>query len=454
MHDHDIERRRFLRQSALGTAALLLAQSNCSAEEEPAAPAKRPNIIFILADDLGHADLGCYGQKEIKTPCLDRMAQDGMQFTQAYCGTSVCAPSRCSLMTGLHMGHAPIRANRAVKPEGQMPLPEGIYTLPRMLKDASYETACIGKWGLGFFGSSGDPNKVGFDHFFGYNCQSKAHDYYPDYLHRNAEKVPLDGKTYSHDLMTKEALEFVGKPRQKPFFLYLAYTIPHPTLAVPELGEYADKPWTEDEKTYAAMVSRMDRDVGKLLDLLKAKGLDNDTLVFFSSDHGAQNGKTDRFESNGKLSGSKRGMFEGSLRVPMLARWPGHVPAGKTCDNPWAFWDLLPTCSELAGGKIPAGVALDGISVVPGLLGRKIPDREYLYWELHEGPCKQAIRFGNWKALRNKPGAKFELFDLSTDPCEKKNLAASKPELVEKAVALIAKARVDSPDFPLEPTAK
>jgi arylsulfatase A-like enzyme len=380
------------------------------------------------------------------------MAAEGTRFTQAYCGTSVCAPSRCALMTGLHMGHAPIRANRLIPPEGQMPLPPGTFTVARLLKDAGYDTACIGKWGLGFWGTSGDPNKMGFDLFYGYNCQTKAHDYYPDYLWRNGNKVELGGKTYSQDLMAKETLDWVGQRRDKPFFLYLPYTLPHPTYVIPDLGEYKDKDWTEQEKVYAAMVTRLDHDVGAVLDLLKARGLERDTIVFFASDNGPQG--NNRFNSSGGLSGGKRGMSEGSIRVPMIARWPGHVPAGRTREEPWAFWDFLPTCAELAHAQIPAKAPVDGLSVASGLLGGAMPQREYFYWELHEGPCKQAVRFGNWKASRNKPGNPVMLFDLAADPSEKNNLSKNRPDLVARAEALMRQARVDSPDWPMDKPAK
>lgn len=449
----EVTRRRFLAQSMLGLPVLFGAQVRAQSAPDRNHRTRRPNIVFILADDLGYGDLGCFGQKDIRTPNLDRMAAEGTRFTQSYCGTSVCAPSRCALMTGLHMGHAPIRANREVKPEGQKPLPPGTFTVARLLKDAGYDTAAFGKWGLGFWGTSGDPNTLGFDLFFGYNCQKLAHNYYPEYLWRNNRKVPLDGKTYSHDLIASEALEWLGKRGDKPFFLYLPFTLPHPTYVVPDLGEYADKDWTDQEKTYAAMVSRLDRSVGQVLDQLKARGLDGDTLVIFASDNGPQG--NNRFNSTGGLSGSKRGMMEGSLRTPTLTRWPGHVPAGRVCDEPWAFWDFLPTCAELAGAKVPPGVALDGLSVAAALEGGRMPPREYFYWELHEGPCKQAVRFGNWKALRNKPEHALMLFDLATDPQEKNSLAAKRPDLVAKAEELMRKARVDSPDWPLNaPTRK
>ncbi len=445
MSDNGISRRDFLVGGAASAVALLAATPWARAEGDPAA-VSQPNIVFILADDLGYGDLGCYGQKDIKTPNLDRMAAEGTRFTQAYCGTSVCAPSRCALMTGLHMGHAAIRGNRPAPPEGQMPLPAGTFTVAKLLKSAGYDTGCFGKWGLGFWGSSGDPNTMGFDQFFGYNCQVKAHDYYPQYLWRNSQKVPLDGKTYSPDLIVKEALDWAGERKGKPFFLYLPFTLPHPTYVIPDQGDYKNKDWPEQEKIYAAMVTRLDRDVGAVLDLLKAKGLDKNTLVFFASDNGPQG--ENRFNSNGGLTGGKRGMAEGSLRVPMIARWPGTVPAGRTCDDPWAFWDFLPTCADLAHAKIPGTLKVDGLSVAPGLRGGGMPAREYFYWELHEGPCKQAVRFGNWKAMRNKPGHSLSLFDLSADPREKNNLAAKRPDLVAKAEDMIKKARIETPEWP------
>jgi len=410
----------------------------------------KPNIVFILADDLGWGDVGCYGQKKIRTPNIDRMAAEGIRFTQAYCGTSVCAPSRCSLMTGVHMGHAPIRANRKTPPEGQMPLPAGSVTVARILKDAGYATACVGKWGLGFWGSTGDPMKAGFDHFFGYNCQTHAHEYYPDYLWRDGEKVPLDGKTYSHDLMAADALDWVKRVRERPFFLYLPFTIPHAKYQVPETDPYTGEDWPAEAKAYAAMVTRMDRDIGRLFALLRELDLDGKTVAFFASDNGSAGGKAASFFGGGAPHrGIKRSMYEGGLRVPMIARWPGKVPAGRASDEPWAFWDFLPTAAELAGARLPEGLKIDGLSVVPALLGGKAPERECFYWELHEGKFIQGLRMGSWKAVRNGPDAPLELYDLKADPAEEKNLAAGNPEVAARAAALLKSCRVDSPDWPV-----
>jgi len=404
-----------------------------------------PNVVFVLADDLGYGDLGCYGQKLIQTLNLDRMAAEGMRFTQAYCGTSVCAPSRCALMTGRHIGHAAIRANREVQPEGQFPLPAGTVTVAQILKDAGYTTALVGKWGLGFWGSTGDPLANGFDHFFGYNCQRKAHDYYPAYLWRNGVKVELGSRKYSPDLMADEALDWVRRHKDRPFFLYFAATLPHAKFEVPNLGPYASKPWPEPAKKYAAMVSRLDDDVGRLLALLKELGLDQRTIVFFTSDNGADNPARDFLKSNGDLRGIKRTMYEGGLREPMIVRWPGHVPAGKTSDAPWAFYDFLPTAVELAGAKLPAGLNIDGISVVPALLGGELPVRPYLYWELHEPHFMQAARFGDWKAVRPAAGAPVEVYDLKADRQENHNVAAAHADVAARAEDILRAAHVDSP---------
>jgi arylsulfatase A-like enzyme len=418
------------------------------------ADATKPNIIFILADDLGYGDIGCYGQTKIKTPNIDRMATEGIRFTQAYCGTSVCAPSRCALLTGLHIGHAPVRANRKDGPEGQMPLPAGTFTVAKLLKDAGYRTGCFGKWGLGFVGTTGDPIKNGFDNFFGYNCQTKAHEYYPEYLWRNDDKVELDGKTYSHDLIVAEAFKWLRQNKDQPFFLYLPFTIPHGKYQVPDVGAYANEPWTEAQKTYAAMITRMDGDIGRLLALVKELGVDEKTIIFFTSDNGpafapdSPNGKL--FNSSAGLHGHKRELYEGGIRAPMIVRWPGHVPAGKESDVPWASYDFLPTCAELADVKIPAGVKADGLSVLSALLGGAGPKREYLYWELHEPNFRQALRAGDWKVIRPAANKPLELYNLRNDPSEQHNLAGDEPERVKKLAALLANAHADSPLWPVE----
>ncbi len=415
-----------------------------------AAEATRPNVIFILADDMGYGDLGCYGQKKIKTPHIDRMAAEGVRFTQAYCGTSVCAPSRCALMTGQHLGHTPIRANRELKPEGQEPLPEGTFTVARLFQAAGYKTAAFGKWGLGFVDSTGSPDKMGLDLFFGYNCQRQAHNFYPDHLWRNRQRVELDGKTYSHDLIVSEALRWVRENAQSPFFLYLPVTIPHPQYQVPDLGPYANEPWPEEMKKYAAMITRLDGDVGRLLALLKELGIDRRTLVIFTSDNGAANKAVlDLFQSNGPLRGTKRTMYEGGIREPAIARWPGKIKPGTANDTPWAFYDFLPTAAELIGQPLPPGVKADGISIVPALLGGAMPKREYLYWELHEPRFMQAVRMGDWKGIRyGSLTAPMELYDLAKDPQEAQNVAAGHPEVVSRIASLMKAAHVEAPRFP------
>jgi arylsulfatase A-like enzyme len=422
-------------------------------------PPTKPNVVFILCDDLAMNDLGCYGQTKIKTPHIDRMAKEGMRFTQAYTGTSVCAPTRASLMTGLHMGHCPIRANREVQPEGQKPLPPGTFTVAKMFQENGYATACTGKWGLGMFDTPGSPLKVGFDHFFGYNCQRHAHSYFPAFLYRDAERFELDGKTYAQNLIAEDTLDWVRKNKDRPFFLYFAITLPHGKYEIDDLGQYATTDWTPQQKTYAAMVTRMDSDIGRLMSLLKELNLDEKTLVLLSGDNGSalapDSGMGKFFEQARGLRGIKRGMYEGGLRQGSIARWPGQVPAGKVCDEPWAFWDFLPTCAELIGAKLPDGVKTDGLSMLGILRGGAAPQRTCFYWELHEGRPQQAVRFGDWKAVKNSPSAAVELYDLKADPGETKNLADAKPDLVKRAVELMAAARTDHPDWPLkEPAPK
>lgn len=417
-----------------------------------------PNIVFILADDLAQGDLGCYGQKLIKTPNLDRMANEGTRYTQAYCGTSVCAPSRTSLMTGLHMGHATTRGNG--KPpgttEGQWPLPAETVTVAEVLKSQGYATACMGKWGMGFFDTSGSPLKKGFDHFYGYNCQSKAHSYFPPYLHDDDRKVELDSRTYAQNLIQNDVLAWVRKQKERPFFLFYAVTLPHGKYEIDDLGEYTNREgWTQQQKTYAAMVTRLDSDVGALLTLLKELDIDRNTLVNFAGDNGSSFNPTlamGRFfdqSMGGKLRGSKRGMYEGGLRQAALARWPGVVPAGRVSDEPWAFWDFLPTAAELAGATLPPAFRPDGLSLVTFLKGGPAPQREYFYWELHERTPIQAVRFGDWKAIRNGPAAQIELYDLKTDAAESTNLAVNRPALVARAEQLLKSARVEDPNWPM-----
>jgi arylsulfatase A len=428
---------------------------------------QKPNIIFILSDDLAQGDLGCYGQKLIQTPRLDRMAAEGIRFTQAYCGTSVCAPSRASLLTGLHSGHCPIRANRELKDpegkpmEGQMPLPANTVTIAEILQKAGYATAVMGKWGMGRFDSTGSPLKKGFDHFFGYNCQRHAHSYFPTYLYRDDQRFELPGndgkgigKIYAQNLIEDEALSWMRSHKEEPFFLFYAITLPHGRHEIDELGEYAKRDWTPQQKAYAAQVTRMDRDVGRLLDLLKELQLDEKTVVFVAGDNGSSFSPTSeigkRFDQAGNgLRGFKRELYEGALRQAAIVRWPGVIPAGRVSDEPWAFWDFLPTAVELTGAKLPDGFKPDGLSLVSMLRGGAAPQRDYFYWELHERASIQAVRFGNWKAVRNGPSKPIELYALKDDPGESKDLAKQEPKVVAKAEALMRSAHVDDPNWPM-----
>jgi arylsulfatase A-like enzyme len=449
----------------LGLAALVGPLAGPAAADGP----RRPNVIFILADDLGYGDLGCYGQKKLKTPNLDRLAAQGMRFTQAYAGSTVCAPSRCVLMTGRHTGRCRVRGNARVPLE-----PEDV-TVAEILKAAGYVTALVGKWGLGDDSTTGAPNLQGFDHFFGYLDQHHAHNYYPDYLWRNRAKVPLKGNVigkhdnvavkrsvYSPDLLTEEALKFIEGNKTKPFFLYLAYTLPHANnergrvegngMEVPDDAPYTDEPWPQAQKNHAAMITRMDRDVGRLMAKLRELGIDGDTVVFFSSDNGPhREGGADPlfFLSAGPLRGFKRSLHEGGVRVPMIVRWPGRIKAGAVSDHVWAFEDFLPTAAELAGAKAPAGI--DGISVLPTLLGEGEQRRhDFLYWEFHEGGFQQAVRAGDWKALRKKLGSPLELYDLKADVGEKTDVAARHPDVVQRIEAYLRTARTDSPHWPVK----
>jgi arylsulfatase A-like enzyme len=432
-------------------------------------PERPPNIIFIMADDLGYGELGCYGQRRIQTPNLDRMAAEGMRFTQCYAGSTVCAPSRATLMTGRHTGHVSIRGNADV------PLATNELTVAQVLKARGYLTGCFGKWGLGLATTDATPMRRGFDEWFGYLDQTHAHDYYPTQLWRSSTMagVPdmlrtLPGNEhggqgeYSHDLFTTAARNFIRIGQREPFFLYLPYTIPHAHnelkergMEVPSLDPYAQETWPAPEKAKAAMITRLDRDVGLLLADLKKYRIDSNTVVFFTSDNGPhREGGVNAafFNSAGPLRGIKRDMYEGGIRVPMIARWPGHIPAGVTNEYVWAFWDFLPTAAELTGAKIPDG--LDGRSIAPVLLGRTQSAAEFLYWEFHEAGSKQAVRMGDWKAVRNRLGAPLELYDLKTDLGETNNVAARHPEVIARIEAYLKTARSDSVEWPLRANAK
>jgi len=416
---------------------------------------QKPNVIYILADDLGYGEVGYNGQKMIKTPELDTLAARGMRFTDHYCGNAVCAPSRASLVTGKHPGHAYIRANSPGYPVGQTPIPANSETIGKLMKRAGYTTACIGKWGLGGFHNSGNPNKQGFDYFYGYTDQRQAHEYYPEYLWKNDKKVMLDNangkqKDYSHDLLTQEAFKFVKNNQAKPFFLYLAYTIPHVKWQVPDLGPYAEKDWPEKMKIQAAMVTRMDRDIGQLKRLLEKLGIAEDTLILFNSDNGAhgQGGTLDFFKTSGELKGKKRSMYDGGVRSPQIAYWPNKVPAGTVSDHISAFWDILPTLSDLTGEPIKGET--DGISMLPTLLGKPEAQKKHshLYWELYESNKPNcAVRYDNWKGvvLDTRKGLKIELYDLSTDQGELKNVAKKHPAVVSKIEQMMRDSHIPNP---------
>ncbi|MBX3413036.1 MAG: arylsulfatase [Pirellulales bacterium] len=429
-----------------------------------AEPPSKPNIVFILADDLGYGDLGCYGQQQIRTPRIDRLATEGRRFLDCYAGSTVCAPSRCVLMTGLHTGHARVRGNALVPLE-----PEDV-TVAEILRAAGYATGIIGKWGLGEPGTTGVPTRQGFDDWFGYLNQRHAHNYYPDYLWRNEDRVPLDGnangkrEAYSSDLFVTEALAFLDRQQEKPFFLYLALTLPHANnelgretgngMEVPDHRRYADRDWPAPQKDHAAMISRLDDAVGQVLDRLEKLGLAENTIVFFSSDNGPHSeGGADAsfFRSAGPLRGKKRDLTEGGIRVPMIVRWPGVVPAGTESTYAWGFCDVLPTLAVLAGATAPEG--LDGISIVPALVDDPVPgnsafgEHPPLYWEFHERGFQQAVRVGQWKAIRQRPAAPLELYDLSRDVGEERDVAAQHPEIVARCERLFATSRTDSPHW-------
>jgi arylsulfatase A-like enzyme len=450
-----MDRREFLKIAGAGAAGATVARGALARE-----PMRKPNIIFIMADDLGYGDLGCYGQKVIRTPHIDRLAAEGMRFTQCYAGSTVCAPSRSVLMTGQHTGHTRVRGNfgkvGGVGPQRRVPLAKEDVTVAEVLKRAGYVTGITGKWGLGEPGTTGIPNRQGFDEWLGYLNQRNAHSYYPPYLWRNEEKQILEGNRkgkkgqYTHDMFTEFALSFIRENAKKPFFLYLACTIPHAKYEIPSVAPYEGMGWKKDEKVHAAMVTRLDKDVGRIMALLKDRDIDEKTVVFFCSDNGAAKRWGGRFDSSGPLRGAKRDMYEGGIRTPMIARYPGKVAAGSESDLAWYFPDVLPTLAELAGAKaLPKH--MDGVSVVPTLLGRKqdLADR-FLYWEFFERGFQQAVRWRDWKAVRLAPGKPLELYDLAGDPSEKRNVAPAHADVVAKIEAYLKTARTKSPSWPLK----
>jgi arylsulfatase A len=468
---------------AIAAAAVLLLLNvpqapSAALQQTAAAP---PNILLIHADDLGYGDLSVYGQTRFQTPSLDKLAREGTRFTRYYSGSTVCAPSRGALLTGMHTGHGWVRGNGGL-PRGDVPLRPEDVTIAEVLRDAGYRTALIGKWGLGQPGTTGMPDRQGFDLSFGFLDQRHAHRQYTDHLYRNGERVPanLEGD-YANDLFTREAAAFIERDDRRPFFIYLNYTVPHAELRAPAdamapfQGKFPEKPFSNAKAdavptgarpdvaslgyrsqptphaAFAAMITRMDRDIGRLADLLGSRKLDRQTLVLFTSDNGPhQEGGADPafFNSSGGLRGIKRDLYEGGIRVPMIARWTGTVPAGRVSDHAWAHWDMLPTLAEFARGKAPSGI--DGLSMARALRGQSQPTHPFFYWEFHERGFQQAATMGRWKGVRLKTGAPLELYDLETDPREERDVAAANPEIVAKLEAYLKTARTESEQWPIK----
>lgn len=453
----------------LGAALRLSAQVTGAAGANPRLRDPRPNFVFIMADDMGPFDLGCYGQKLIRTPYCDQAAAEGMRFTDCYAGASVCAPSRSVLMTGQHTGHTTVRSNMSLRDGGRVPLRAEDRTVASILKgpewrgaydeERAYATALFGKWGLGEPGTTGLPNDHGFDEFYGFLNQQHAHEHYAQYLWRNKTREPLLGnrdgakREYASDLMAREALHFIDRHRFQPFFLYFSPTVPHAKIEAPELGEYADKPWPEDAKHYAAMVTRFDSYVGRILAKLKECGLEENTLVFITSDNG---GTSDYkpFASLGPFREKKGSIYEGGVRVPMIARWPGKIRAGAVSSLPWGFQDVLPTLADLAEARgIPSNV--DGRSIAPTLMGKQQdPDYPIYFEQVSARRFLQSVRMGRWKGIRTGSNAPLALYDLHNDPGETKDVASTHPELVAKFQQYLADCRTESPEYPIPSEAR
>jgi arylsulfatase A-like enzyme len=461
-----------------GFIAAVPAVAQSTNNSPPPAP-RRPSIVFILADDLGYGDIGCYGQDRIKTPNIDRLAAEGIRFTSCYAGSTVCSPSRAALMLGQHTGHLKVRGNMRAASLS----PEDV-TVARVLQEAGYRTALLGKWGLAEEGLAGVPQKMGFDEFVGYLSNNEAHNYYPDFVWRYDPPRPghggFDGKlacpenggagkgVYIPDLCTTAALNFIkiNKPdqfnRYRPFFLFLSYTIPHANneegkrtgngMQVPSDAPYASEQWTPQEKNKAAMITRMDTDIGRLLDQLKKYNLETNTVIVFTSDNGphAEGGVDPKFHrSSGPLRGIKRDLYEGGIRVPMIVRWPAQVKAGLVSDFAWAQWDFLPTAADIAMTKAPK--AIDGLSIYPLLTGQPQTNKhDFFYWEFHERGFQQAARMGEWKAVRPQADQPLELYNLQTDLGEKQDVARKNPGIVEKFETYFKTARSEDPQWPIK----
>lgn len=465
--------------SLIGLLAIVTILTACNQQAKTDTPSK-PNIVYILADDLGYGDVGFNGQTKFNTPNIDKLAANGMVFTQHYAGSTVCAPSRSTLLTGLHTGHTPVRGNLSIAEEGQYPLPAETYTLSKMLKDNGYVTSVYGKWGLGYPGSEGDPNRQGFDEFYGYNCQRLAHHYYPYHLWHNQNKVILDGNAgkgqneYAPDLIHKQALKFIEANKDTTFFMFYASLLPHAELLVPQedLEQFSGKfvpekkhkgtddgpkyrqgPYgSQDEcyATFAAMVNILDRQVGELHHKLEEQGIADNTIIIFTSDNGPHKeggAAPEYFNSNGPYRGLKRDLYEGGIHVPMIVQWPAKVQAGSSNDHISAFWDVMPTLADIIGET--KAYETDGISFLPTLLGEdEQMKHEYLYWEFHEKGGRLAVRKDNWKGVKYKvlksSNAPIELYDLSIDPGEENNVAADHPDVVSEIEKIMKEARTES----------
>ncbi|MFI3321143.1 MAG: arylsulfatase [Rikenellaceae bacterium] len=467
---------KHLNYSILSLSAIAAVTTSCSSNGEKSTDRdKTPNVIYILADDLGYGDLSCNGQQYFSTPNIDAMAKEGMNFTQNYAGSAVSAPSRCTIMTGKHTGESYIRGNQSLvktplNADGNnygTPLADEEITVAEIFKQANYSTACIGKWGLGGPNSEGAPTAQGFDYFYGYLSQGDAHKHFPPYLHENNTLVELDGNQYSHELFEQKALDYIRENKDRPFFIYLAFTLVHAELLMPEddminqRGKFDEPNPYEQGKThygsqptpraaFAAMAERLDLSVGRVNSLLKELGIDENTLVIFTSDNGPHiEGGADPefFDSNNIYRGIKRDLYEGGIRVPMIASWKGKIPAGVVNNSPIAFWDVLPTLADLIGQKAPE--SCNGISMVPSLMGETAPKHDYLYWELNLQGGKQAIREGDWKLLKlnTKLEGKtyYELYNIALDPSEENNVIEQNGEIAEKLKELMAKARTETP---------
>lgn len=458
---------------------LIVLVSSCKrGMDERSSSVERPNIVFIMADDLGYNELGCYGQEIIQTPNIDQLAAEGISFTQHYSGSPVCAPSRCVLLTGMHSGHAFVRDNHEIKPEGQMALPDSIITFAEVMKNQGYVTAAMGKWGLGYPGSEGDPNNQGFDLFFGYNCQRHAHNHYPKYLWKNDEKIELEGndrtlygEQYTQDLFTEAAIGFLKENKDTSFFLFMPLIIPHVSIQVPDesLLEYKDSieetPYDHHpyylehpypHAGYAAMVTHMDKAVGRIMESLNELGLDENTLVIFASDNGPTYGRvggadSEFFESSGPFRGFKGRVYEGGIRVPLIARWTGRIPENTSSDHISYFPDYFPTMLDVINSD--RQYETDGISMLPVFFGEERPDQhEYLYWEFPAYGGQQALRYGKWKAVRKdlfkNPSASLELYDLETDIGETTDVSSEFPDVVQLMDSLMIASHEPSAAFP------